>query len=347
MAVFNAEYLVAFATQTDTDAYDPTLDAIAGTIIASDGLLLGDAESGVKGSGLDLTLGRSFRDKAFVSGTFTRSISDFLKAEVRTFTFALPWVGNRALATATPVDGDAVPLAGMDALLEGAGMVGTAWGAGVGHSYVFGSPQPISALVYHSGNRLELMNCRCSLAIDFEVGGIPILTATVEVGSIKDHALANIPGSTTYGPQQTVSAEVVEGISNDWGDTRGFSEATLAITPTFEDIPDSNQTPAVRIRQTDREVQFSGTLYADDTSDDGYEYSQMIEPTQANLDQLSFQVGASMVDDSTPAKAIQVLMPDPELDEMTPVPLGDLAGNTVTLNARGTAGDDELEIIFR
>ncbi len=346
MGEYTSEIAVAFAKQTGTGTYNAGLDAITTTLLASDGLLLGDAESGIKGSGLSLTLGRSKRDKAFVAGSFTRSISDFLKAEVRTFTFAVPFCGNRANASGPPVDGDAIPLIGIDALLSGCGLVGTAWGSGVGHSYVYGSPDPISALVYYNGNRLELMDCRVANAIALNVGSVAILTGTIEVGSIKDHAAAALPSTLTYGEQQTVSAPVTEGIAHQWQDSRGYLDAVLSLIPEFEVIPDSNLTPPERRRQVGRETSLSGTLFADSAVDKKYEYDQMIETVQANLDQMSFLIGTVM-SGTDPVDAWQMLMPDPELDESGPNSGGDLATNVIKVVARGTAGDDEIELIFQ
>lgn len=345
MAKFDFSVAVAFATQTAEGTYNSTLDGITTTLLAADGLLLGDPESGVRQSGLALTLGRRKRDKAFIGSTFTRSLSDFLAAEVRTFTFAFPFCGNRGTASSPPVDGDAVPLTGIDALLEGAGMTGSAWGSGVGHSYVYGSPNPISALVYYFGNRLELLDCRCSLAIEFTPTSIPIATATIEVGSVKNHAVAAIPSTLTYGDQQTVSAPVIQAVGNAWQDTRGFSTLTLNIAPSFEDIPDSNAATGLVKEQTDRETRIEATLFADDSVDEGYEYSQLIEASQGNLDPLAFTVGDAMTNGSV-VEAVTVSVPEPEADEASIAALGTKAANDLTLFGRGTAGNDELELIF-
>lgn len=346
MAKFNAEVAVAFATQSAEGTYNATLDAITTTLTAADGLLLGDPESGVNSSGLSFGAQRGKRDKGFVSGSFTRPLSDFLKAEVPTFTFAVPFCGNRADTTATPVDGDFPALTGIDALLEGAGMVGTNWASGVGYSYKFGSAAlPISALVYINGNRLELLDCRCSLSIAYEAGNIPILTATIEVGSIKNHAEASLPSTLTFGEQATVSAPTITAVANQWQDSRGFQTATLSIAPAIEAISDSNQLTGEVKEQTDRTVSLSATLFADDTTNRIYEYSQLTETSAANLDPLSFTVGAAAVG-SDPALAHTISIPTPELDTWTPDAFGTKAGADVNLIARNTVANEELEIIF-
>jgi hypothetical protein len=321
---------------------------ITTSLTAAQGLVLGDPDSGVHESGLSLTLGRKKKDKAFVGSSFTRSLSDFLKAEVRTFTFAMPFCGNRVTVAGAPTDADAIPITGIDALLEGAGMTGSAWGSGVGHQYVFGSPNPISALIYYFGNRLELLDCRCALAIEFVPESIPILTATIEVGSIKDHSVPGygVPATLTYGEQQTVSAPTIEAVANTWREARGFSTATLNISPTIDDIPDSNAATGVVKEPSDREVSFEGTLFADDTTDEGHEYEQMTASDIATLDQLSFLVGTVMAD-TLLAEAVGIIIPDPEPDEVTIQNLGTKAAHEVKLIARSATANTELQINFQ
>jgi len=348
MAKFDFEVAVAFATQTAEGTYNATLDAISTSLTYAEGLLLGDPESGVRESGLSLTLGRKKRDKAFVGSSFTRSLSDFLAAEVRTFTFATTFCGNRANASTPAVDADAEPIPGLDALLEGAGLSGGAWGSGVGWQYAFSSTNPISALIYYFGNRLELLDCRCALSILFEPQSIPILTATIEVGSVKEHSLPGygVPATLTYGEQQSVSAPVIQAVANTWREARGFSTATLGITPTFTEIPDSNAATGVVKEQEDREVTFEGTLFADDTTDEGHEYEQLTAEAIATLDPISFLVGDAMTD-GNPVKAVGIVINDPEPDEVTIANLGTKAAHDVKLIARSATANTELEINFQ
>ncbi len=345
---FDFEVAVAFGTQTAEGTYNSTLDGISSTLSYTQGLVQGDSQSGIKESGLALGLERGLREKALIGSTFTRNLSDFLRAEVPTFTFAFPFVGNRADADGGPADADGTPIAGIDALLEGAGMVGAAWGSGIGWRYVFGSPSPISALVYLSGMRLELLDCRSSMSIDFTPGSIPIATATLSVGSIKDQSLASLP-TPTWGEQASVSAPVVENIGNEWEDTRGFATGTLAISNSVTEIDDSNAPTGEVVENTGRETTFDATLFASSTVDKGYEYSQLTATAEGTLDQLSFQVGSSMTA-GNPAKAVQVVIPNPELTTQAANVLGTKAAYDISVSARGAAagsGNDELEIYFR
>lgn len=357
MAKYDFDVAVAFAPQTAEGTYDTTLDAISATLdgdpdATDDGLVLGDPESGIRQSGLDFRVGRRRREKAFVGSSFTRPLDDFLAAEVRTFSFSFPFCGNRGTTTATPVDGDFQPLRGIEAILNGAGIVAAAWGSGVGYSCKFGSPNPFSALIYYFGNRLELLDCRCSsLTIDFTPGSIAVATAEIQVGSIKDPAatpvsVVSLP-TLDYGPQATVSAPTIESVANGWSATRGFSTLALTISPSIQDFGDSNATDGIVKEQDDRETTIEATLYADDAgSGEVYELDQIFQTSSGGLDQLSFQVGTD-ASGSDPALATQILVPQPMVDETGPDPVGSKAANTVNLIARNDAANDELEIIFR
>jgi hypothetical protein len=347
MAKFDFEVAVAFAKQVDEDTYNAGLAGIGvdpDILADTDGLLLGDPDSGVRETGLSLTLGRSKKDKAFVGASFTRSLSDFLKAEVRTFTFSTVFCGNRGTAATPPIEANATPITGIDALLSGCGLVGVTNPAPVGWLYEFGSPEPISALVYYFGNRLELKSCRTACSIQFTPGSVPILTATVEVGSVNLHQVEGFP-VLDYGNQQDVSAPVIETVAHTWQHARGFSDAALNITPTFVDIGDSNATDGIVKEQSGREVTFEGTIFADDTTNEGHEYEQLTAEAIATLDPLSFAGGDAMTDGSV-VEAFKVEIDDPEPDEVTIANLGTKAAHSVKLVARSATANKELQLTF-
>lgn len=355
MSKIDFEVAVAFATQSAEGTYDPTLDAITDTLTYTDGLLLGDPESGVRESGLSLTFGRKKKDKAFLGATFTRPLSDFLLAEVPTLSFAMPFCGNRKTQSGAPADSDGTPIAGLDALLEAAGLTGAAWGSGVGWQYIYGSTNPISGLIYYSGERVELLDCRAQLSIAFTAGEVPVLTATVEVGSIKDHSLAAIPGTLTWGPgagegQAERSAPKTLGAGFTWRDgpaRGGFSEGTLNLTPAYTDIGDCNAATGLVKEQEDRETSFEATIFSDDTTDDGHEYEQLTTESQAVLDQMSFLVGTAMAD-GEPVEAVGIIMDDPEPETIEVTNLGTKRAYNAKLVGRGTsAGNNEIEINFQ
>jgi hypothetical protein len=346
MSKFDYEVAVAFAPQSAEGSYDSTLDDITTSLVVANGLILGQDGVGVGGSGLSFGYGRKLTERSVISGTLSRPISEFLKAEVPVFSFAFPFCGNRADTTATPIDGDFEPFRGMDALLEGCGLVGAAWGTGVGWRYVYGSPAPISALIYINGHRLELLDCRNTLAIAYTPGEIPIATATIRVGSIKDHSAAAIPTTLTYGEQASVSGAKFQGVAFAWGQTRGPNSLLINCAPVISVIGDANATEGEVVEVDDRVTTISGTLFSDDTTNKIYDYEQIGADVVGDLDQLSFQNGAS-ASGSDPALAHQIIAPLPEMQTSTFATLGTKAASEMSAILRGSSGNDELEVIFR
>lgn len=355
MAKFDFDVAVGFAVQSVEGTYNPTLDAVGGTWGGDpdgtdEGLLLGDSESGIGGSGLTLQVGRRHRDKAPLSGGFTRPLSDFLAAEVRSMTFAFPFCGPRRTVSTPRVDADFAHLLGFSALLAGAGLVEQDWSGGEGKLWTFGSPEPFSALVFYFGNRLKLLDCRLSsLSVDFTPGTIPIATAEIAVGSVYDpsakgFAAQSLP-TLSYGAQASESAPVVEQVAHTWQDTKGFQSLELRITPSVEEVADSNAVGGLTREPSDRETRIEATLFADD-ADKVYELDQAFATASGDLDALNFQVGTTTADGGI-AKAIKLSVPQPELDTAEPTKLGSKAGNTVSLIARhGTVSGNELGLIF-
>lgn len=355
MAKFDFDVAVAFAPQSAEGVYDPTLDAISATLDGDpggtdDGLLLGDSASGIGGSGLTLVMGREGREKAVLGSSFTRPISDYLRTSVRSFQFAFPWCGNRGTISGTPADAEYEPLVGVQGLLAGLGMVGADWGSGDGRSWKFGAAEPLSALVYVNGFRGEFLDCRLnSLSINYTPGSIAIATADVAVGSVKDPAAkgfspASLP-TLTYGPQATVSAPVIELVGNTWQDTKGFQSLTLTITPEIREDLDSNLTDGVSKAPAGRETKIEATMFGDD-ADKVHALDQAYATVGGDLDALSFQVGTD-AGAAAIAEAIQLVAPQPALDQGAPQKLGTRGGDTVSLILGHDTANEELELIFR
>lgn len=357
MSKVNWDVAVAFAVESGS-TYDPTLDAVTNSLSGDpdgtdDGLVLGDSESGIGGSGLSLTMGRKSRDTAMIGSSFTRGLSDFLALEARTLQFSFPLCGNRGLTTGTPVDGDFVPLTGVDAMLRAAGLTGAAWGSGVGHRYVTGGTETMSALIYYYGNRLELRNCRVSgFSVSENPGGIAIATADIAVGDVKDPtasggSAAAIPATLDYGPQLSVSAPTTELVNNVWGQTRGWQSLVWAINNTVADIEDSNAVDGEVKAFTDQAIDVAATFWVDDTSEaEIFELEQALADAIGDLSQLSFTNGTPETTGGLPAVAHQFVIADPELDQTGPEKLGTQAGNIVTLRARSATANTEFELIF-
>lgn len=345
MGEFASEVVVAFDQQDDATTYSAALDAITTTISAAQGAVLGVSGVGIKDSGLSFGMARNLSEKAVVGG-FTRGLSEFLKADVPTFTFAWPFVGSKSTVSGSPEDADATPWTGVDALLAGCGLVGSAWGSGVGWQYVFGSPNPISGLVCVNYHRLELHLCRCSHSIDFTPGKVPVCTTTVYVGEVKNHSLLAEP-TPDYDTQLSVSSPTSKGMAHSWKNTRGFSALTLDITPDIEETPDSNATEGSRKSITGRTTGINGTFWEDDSgSDEIFPYTQMVATAIGTLEQLSFLMGDAMTD-GNPAEAVGIIVPDPEVISFEPTILDTKAASVVAAVAKSASANAELQINFQ
>ena len=349
MTAVNFEAAVLFATQTAEGTYNSGLDALTTTLNRTDGLLLGSSGEGVKDSGLTFGTGRVFEQRGITGSGFTRALSNFLRANVPTFTFVCPFVGSREDASSPPVDADmdlSTTLPGLDALLEGMGMEGNAIAsATVGHEYKFGSPAPISALVYASGNRLELLDCRVDASIDFTPGAVPKLTATISVGSIKDASTYTIGSlSTTYGAQQSVAAPIVEDAIYTWSVARSFESGTLSFGTTIEDKQRSNAVDGVSKKITNREVRWTSRVLMDSAAA-AQEYGQLTETDSANLDAMSWEVGDAATA-TNPVEQVQISIPQPELESFDFTEDGNDAVADIVARASHATANEELTISF-
>lgn len=341
----------AFAPQSAEGVYDPTLDAIAGALATADGLLLGDAESGIGASGLEIEIGRRGQDKAALAGSFTRPLPDYLLTEVLSFSFSFPMVGNRATLSGAPVDSEFTPIRGMLAILEGAGLVGAAFGTGVGWTFGFGDPPPFSALLYYFGNRLEVQDCRCSrLSIAYRPGRIPIATAQI-AGTLKDPAAKGFAVSALptldYGVQASISGAVCEQVAHFYGASRGFTEAEVTFEGEVDEQPDSNAVDGITKEPSDRRCRYEATLYVDDAgTNEVFDLNQLFADTAGDLGLVTWQVGSSGAPAGI-ARAHQIMIPTLELVSSKPDRAGTKAVNRVSGIARAAVANAEVSLTFR
>ena len=338
MAKFDGSTAVAFATQSAEGTYNTTLDAITTVLVAADGLVLPTEEVKVK-------FARDEEGPAAVAGSFTKPLGTFKRRTVSSLEVAVQFCGNRSNASNPPVDADFVPITGLNALLQGVGMTGAAWGSGVGQLHVYASPNPISCLLYHNGRRYELLDCRVSGEINFDSGSVPIFKAKVEVGSIKDQTEVGLPTTLTYGVQATVSAPIVESVANLWSTTRGFATLKLSFDQKIDDVPDSNVATGFLKDKTERVTGIDVVIYTDDADED-FADTQLAVTSSGALAQISFQVGASGTA-SNPMKAVQIVGAQPVILEVEPVRIGSKAADHITAELRHDTANAELEIRFR
>lgn len=350
----------AFAPQSAEGTYETTLDAIAATLGGDpngtdDGLLLGTADEGLNGSGLSFELERKLEEKAIFAGSLTRGISDLQRVDVAQLQFVFPFTGSRRTTAGTPVDNDFRPLRGVDAILQSAGLLSSAWTGGVGHNVLFSpSALPCSALVYAWGNRWELLDCRArSLEITFAGGQVPKATVDFAVGRIKDPVATpiSVAASPTlsYGAQSTVSALPAQATGFIWrgeSPSVGLQELTLRIEQDIGEFGDINAASGVVNEVSDRFVEIDGLMYVEGNSTkEVYEHEQMLADDIADLALMQWQVGAAAVG-AAPAKAILYAVTTPEVIRTEYVNLGTKAAIRVIARARAAAANGELTIRY-
>ncbi len=330
-------------------------DSWAGDIEGTDhGLLLGDPESGIGESGLTLTMGRRSTDAQVITPSRTRPISLFEAAEVTSLQYAFKFAAGGMVAAATPVDSDFVILNAIDAILQGFGMAGSGTGV-VGQRYIYTNSDPtyVSTLIYVNGNEIRLLDCLpTSLAITFAAGKIPVGVVDFAVGSVSlpsSEVPAEVPEPTTidYGSQLTVVPQIVESVAFGWGGTRGFETLTLTLTQDVEKSPDSNLPDGFLTEATGRATKVSATLYGDTDGAnlEAYEPGQLLADAQGELDELKFKVGTTVAS-AIPTEALEVTIPDPVLDSLSPSLIAARAAWDVEMTATAAAANGELFLDF-
>lgn len=321
----------------------------------TDGAVLGDPDSGTGESGISLQLGKNITEKAVITGSFSRDFANFIGRTIESFSMAIPLKGN---GTASPsVDGDYTPDVGIDALLQAAGLSGSAWGSGVGWAYVPAATQIISAGVYFGrtsaddGLRILLKDLEAAgLTLSFTPGQIAV--ATFNLGGVFDSAdtTGTWPSSPfEYGNQSSLSAPSVAEVNFEWGpDTPadrslGFESLEISIDNETEDVPASNVSGGSTPRQTGRTITITGKINAED-GDIDFEIDQLAEDAIANAEELNFTVGTA---GGSTANAYRVRVPDPELISLEPAdPMGASAAWNIELRARASAANGEFELIY-
>ena len=133
-------------------------------------------------------------------------------------------------------------------------------------------------------------------------------------------------------------------MAHTWQDLKGFSDLTITISQTIDEIGDSNIAGGTLKEVSARETTIVATMFADSV-DDVYELDQTFADAVGDLDQLSFTVGTAAGANAA-ALAHQIIIPTPELDDSAPQKLGSKAGNTVSLIARNAVANAEFELDF-
>lgn len=290
---------VAFAcdVQTAFGTINSTVAALSGALVNSDGIVLGDKNSGDAESGITIpNITKLVREVAQVQGSFTQSADEFVRAITEGLAISFPIKGNAAVST--PSAGQAKPFKGLDALWTSSGFIGA---NGTSPVYEYTPSHSASSTVPPVYLTIKLwladlswvfQDCIVeSMEIAFTAGGNAIATANIKVGSINAAADGVTFPTFTWQGQLSLASPVVEGVAfATFGQTRGFEDLTVTIAQGIEEFGDSNvDVTGTRQSQTDRLITVDGRIYVE-TADSDAAYTTLISAVAPTND-LSFQLG--------------------------------------------------------
>lgn len=289
---------IAFGVQTAFGTPNATIAGLSGSLTTANGIVLGHREAGDAESGITVPqFARIELEKPDVAASFTKQFPDLLRHEPQGFALTVPVKGNGV--TSTPSAGQALPLAGIDALLRMSGLVGANGTAPVynytprhagssGGSTVYGTAKlwidDISFVV--SDLLVE------KLDLELTPSGLALATFAFTIGTYSpatDRVESVTFPTFNYGTMESLSAPRVVGVGHAWGQTRGFQSMTVSIENEIETFPDSNATTGQGQSQTGRQISLNAEIFVDDANA-GYDFDAP-ERTSAPTDDMTLQVG--------------------------------------------------------
>ncbi len=333
----------AIGIQVDANTLNATIAGLSGALTSSDGIVLGVADSGTGETGITLpNFARDAVEIADVVGSFTRQPSSFEKVGVDGFDITWLLKGNGAAST--PAAGEAKPLAGIDALIEIAGLDG-ANGTSPVYEYTPAIGTTYGTIKLWVGDVAYVFKaCVIEKMLFTFLGGDSVkVTSSIRIGSVESVTDGTALPTFDYTTQSSLAAPVLKDAGVDWGPTRGFDKMDLTVNNTLEEFSDSNQATGVRLSQTDRSIEMDAVIYVDDTDTD-YEYANL-SASAAPTDDAIFQLG----DVAAPTDTIngtKVEFNNPIADNFQPDRRGDLLVSNVVAHATGTAAGNEFMLTF-
>lgn len=355
-----AQAYFAMGLQSTFGTIDPTIAALSGALALSDGIILGDPDFGVGGSGVEVSFIRAAVERARIAG-WTTTLSNLIERRIDNLTIKIRWCGNRNNASSPPVDGDFEHAKGIKALLGCCGITGAAYGSGVGWlyspaSYIGVGGTSLASLILWIG--VDDNNDSVAVKIRDLIGTpkwewipdeVPTFTATLS-GTIDSFAVYGDIPTFDYGVQASVSAPACSNVGFYYGTSpawaAGFTKLAITVDNKITAVPDSNH--AHRFRQSDRIVSIEGTLYSDKANPGQFlsELARSSWTSPAAQKPIQFTVGSAATA-GNPCLAHVVSVPYPELTDAKPAQEADLLTYDVKMIARHpTTANSELGIIL-
>tara|TARA_B100001146_G_scaffold102210_1_gene90528 strand:+ start:7310 stop:8329 length:1020 start_codon:yes stop_codon:yes gene_type:complete len=335
--------------QDDFDTIDGTISALSGSLGVTDGIVLGDRESGDFESGISVpSFVRERREVADVPGSFTPQADTFLRANTDGLEIAWHVKGNGA--TATPSADEAKPDAGIDALHEMAGLVG-ATGTNPEYDYTPRTSSTSGGATKYGTVKLwvgdlswVLKSCTVSsLRFTVQPSGIIIATAALQVGSVNTFADSVSFPTFDYGNQASLSANTVESVTTSWGSARGWESLEIEIANAIEFAQDSAAPDGRRLIQTGRRINTSARLFVA-SGDSDFEYQEAIR-TDAPTADLAFQLGAA-AGAGDEINAVNFDMRNLQVVSMKPAPVGEVLVAEIEGHSTATTAGEEAKFTY-
>lgn len=331
---------LAFGTQSALGTVNATIAGLSGSIDSTDGIVLGDRESGDANSGITLPSVERV-ERALADLGFTRQPGSFQRSSVSNLAITIPLKGNGV--TSTPSAGQAKPLAGIDALLLASGFSG-ANGTSPVYTYTpSGTTTYGTAKLWVADLSYVFMDCVTTFSLTPKPGDIALATFTINVGSVNAFADTVTFPTLDYTTQSSLSAPVVQGVAHSWSTTRGFNSLTITNENSIAEIEDSNQSTGIRLVQEGRSFDVSGTLFVD-SADSDFEYQNVIASAAPTAD-LSFQLG-SVAGASDTINAVLVSANNLQLTSAKDVKLGTVLGKEIAGYTTGATANSEFTLTF-
>lgn len=320
---------IAVGVQSALGTINATVRDLSGSIASSDGVVLGDRESGDAESGITIPdLERVLREVAPIQ--YTEQFSQFLREAVNGLQIAYAVQGNGATA-GNPVGTDeAQPLAGIDALNEGAGLSGA---SGADPTYVYTpatSPTYLTIKLWIADLSMAFQDCLVGQRnTAYTPGSVALRTDQVRVGSLAVFADGVTFPTFDYTTQASLTPPVVQGVAHAWGATRGFETMEIGINNNVEEVGDGNQNAGIRlIQRRPRVIEANARIYLTTAgSESAFERTQLILTTTPT-DALSFQLGTAAIADAV-INAELVSLNNPETRRVKHDAVGGSGGATV------------------
>ena len=289
MAIENWNAAIAFGIQTAYGTVNATTRDLSGTLDETDGLVLGDRESGDGKSGITMpTIARNVRENADVPGTFINQASAFQHTEVNNLSFSWHLKGNGVASASTT--GLAIPDPGIDALLLASGLVSANGTSPKKNYWPRTDAKYVTIKLFEDTIAWVFQDCIVeSLVISGSGGEVVLCTANIRVGGLNSVNALAFP-TVTYGNQSTLSAPSLTNAAFNYGSSRDLQNFTVTIANSIIEIPSANSTTGIRLSQDSRRVSVSALteLYS---SDPDFDYTRLTS-TVANVADMSFRVGS-------------------------------------------------------